>query len=371
MVPESAFGVASGTVMDQLRFTDTSLNVEKATFTSNEIRSDRQVSDMRHGMKSNSGDVTVELGLTTYDALLEGALSGTFAAVTTGSVSLQVVAATKKFIRTAGSFVTDGFRVGMKVLPAGFTAPANNARTRVTAVTALELTVDSTTLVDEADAAGRTVAMVGKVLKAGTAMKHFTIERSFLDIGQYLVLTGCTIDSMNIDIQPEQMVTATFGFMGKDGKLNNATMATGTNAPAANSPFSAFEGSLYFNSTQSAVVTGISVELSNGRAAQGAIGNRSAIGISEGTCSVTGTLSAYFENATMLQAFLDEEQVAIEFTLADPNGSDFHTVRMPRCKFTAGTLDNPREGPITLELPYTAILDSVSSTSIWYQRSNT
>ena len=147
MVSESAFGVPSGTVMDQLRFTDTSLNVEKATFVSNEIRSDRQVSDMRHGMKSNAGDVTVELGLTTYDDLLEGALSGTFAAVTTGSISLQVVAATKKFVRTTGSFVTDGFHVGMKVLPAGFTAPANNARTRVTAVTVWEGPVNSVTFV--------------------------------------------------------------------------------------------------------------------------------------------------------------------------------------------------------------------------------
>jgi hypothetical protein len=57
---------------------------------------------------------------------------------TTGSVTLAATAT--GYTRTSGSFLTDGFRVGMEVTPAGF----SDAQTRViTAVSALQLRVNT------------------------------------------------------------------------------------------------------------------------------------------------------------------------------------------------------------------------------------
>lgn len=72
---------------------------------------------------------------------------------TTGSVTLA--ATTTGYSRTTGSFVTDGFAVGMEVLPAGFTA---NLRATITSVLALAITVNRT-LTAEAAGAGRSLTV--------------------------------------------------------------------------------------------------------------------------------------------------------------------------------------------------------------------
>lgn len=89
---------------------------------------------------------------------------------TTGSASLA--ATTTGFTRGTGSFLTDGFSVGMDVATSGFTNAANNGNGVVTAVTAGTLTVSMYVVtvtngaqsvarpatVVEAEAAGRTIA---------------------------------------------------------------------------------------------------------------------------------------------------------------------------------------------------------------------
>jgi len=57
-----------------LRATDFGVQLSKDTFESDEIRSDRQTSDMRHGMKSVSGDVSVELSSGAFDDLIASAM---------------------------------------------------------------------------------------------------------------------------------------------------------------------------------------------------------------------------------------------------------------------------------------------------------
>ena len=56
---------------------------------------------------------------------------------TTGSVSLSATAT--GYARAAGSFVTDGFKVGMDLTATGFTTPGNNGAHVLMAVTALTL----------------------------------------------------------------------------------------------------------------------------------------------------------------------------------------------------------------------------------------
>ena len=75
---------------------------------------------------------------------------------TTGSVSLSATAT--GYARTSGSFLSDGFMVGMEVTGTGFTTAANNAAKTLTGVTALTLTCSGT--VAETAAAARTIKVV-------------------------------------------------------------------------------------------------------------------------------------------------------------------------------------------------------------------
>ena len=79
----------------------------------------------------------------------------TLSVCTTGSTSLGATGTT--FTRAGGSFLTDGFYVGMEVKGTGFGA-LNNAAANVVDVAALTLTVNRT-LVTEVASAGRTLSV--------------------------------------------------------------------------------------------------------------------------------------------------------------------------------------------------------------------
>jgi len=98
---------------------------------------------------------------------------------TTGSVTLSVT--TTGYARAdGGSFVTDGFVVGMEILAAGFTAAGDNGNGIITALTATAMAVDAytvtlgptgytvaaRTLVTEAAAAARTISVKLPAMRA-------------------------------------------------------------------------------------------------------------------------------------------------------------------------------------------------------------
>jgi ferritin-like protein len=95
--------------------------------------------------------------------------TGIPSAGSTGTVSLSATAT--GYGRTAGSFVTDGFAVGQQVTASGFTNPANNGSSVVSAVTATALTVTKTpATAAEAAAAGRSIATNTGINAAGIAV---------------------------------------------------------------------------------------------------------------------------------------------------------------------------------------------------------
>lgn len=80
----------------------------------------------------------------------------TLSVATTGSISLSATATA--YVRTTGSFLTDGFYAGMEILAAGCTVAGNNGTAVVRAVSALTLTV-TRALTVEAAAAGKTLTV--------------------------------------------------------------------------------------------------------------------------------------------------------------------------------------------------------------------
>jgi hypothetical protein len=76
-IAEVTQGTTPGTpAMKRLRNTGTTLNLTKDQLTSEEIRADRQIVDMRHGNKRVGGDINFELSYGSFDEILEAALFG-------------------------------------------------------------------------------------------------------------------------------------------------------------------------------------------------------------------------------------------------------------------------------------------------------
>ena len=191
----------------------------------------------------------------------------------------------------------------------------------------------------------------GNVLKVGTTPKFFSLEDYAADIDQSRVFTGCTVSTMGVSIAPNQMVTTTFGIVGKDMSIS-ATEKTLT-AASNNSPFDAYSGSLSIGNTggtpsASAIITSMDFTLNNSFAPTFVVGSDSAPQLEVGRAEVEGTISAYFENEVLINRFLNETETELDVTVGD--GTNTMNFNFPRCKINSADVgvDGPTSRVITL-----------------------
>lgn len=357
--------------MKELRSTGRNINLQKNELQSNERRSDREQVDSRHGFNQVQGSFPLELAMQDYDDFIQAALSGTWTTgAATGTTSLDVTSASGGGTISGGSGDFAGFKVGDFIETAGFTNSENNGTFRVQSVAGDDssVTVDAT-LVSETGDGDETAEVIGQVLGIGTTLRTFTIERRFTDVGEYQVFRGCAIQSMDVSIQPDSLVTATLNIIGLKGGEFETTLGT-PSEPNGTSPFSAFDGAVYLDNQEVAVVTGIDFSLANGRTVNPVVGAKVSPAVFEGEANITGTVTLFFETPAEYNLFKNEAEAALQVKLDDINGSDFHNLTFPRCKFNTGDMDPPQEGPIVLSMQFRALRDSGVGTSFRYQRSN-
>lgn len=206
------------------------------------------------------------------------------------------------------------------------------------------------------------------VLKAGVVRRSFTIERFFSDIAgadkPYYRYKGVEYNTGAFQINANAMVTAVFGVIGQDQILDTAIIA-GATYPAATttSPVDSFTGVLKEAGGTISVVTEIALNVDNGMAARPVVGSKLTIRPSQARSRITGQVTAYFENSALVDKFINETESSLEFDLPDGAGNNIN-VKIPRFKYTGGKPDVSGDGPITLAMPFQALLDSVTGTNI-------
>lgn len=374
IIEEVTFGVLPGTAMFPLRFNTSKLDYTLEGFTSDEVRQDRQIRDFRLGMKGVSGSLDIEQSVGSHDALYEGALAGAWTAGT--PVAGCTTIAGNKIHRASGSWITDGYLVGDVIDTTLFGVSGHNGRCRISAVTAADLTINSTAgaafakTIANGDTGG-TVTLAGKRLKCGTTLKTYCIEESFNDIVQFRLFKGVAVNEMEIKLQPKAIAMATFTFIGQDTEPFQGTQFAGSYSAGSNSaPLDAFSGGLWEGGAASSLVTGLNIKLANGRTAEGVIGSRVTPAIFEGRANITGSATVFFQDATAYNKFVTETQTSIDILMVDVNGTDFLRVVVPACKFSTGKIDPKAEGPIPITMDFQSIVDTVSGTTLYMQRSN-
>jgi hypothetical protein len=200
-------------------------------------------------------------------------------------------------------------------------------------------------------------------VKNGTTQKSLTIEEAFEDISVFQVARGMIVNSMSLNIQPDQIITGSFGFAGKavDAPATT-TIASSVNAPNTNPPFDSYTGSINEGGSQIAVVSGLSLSLNNGLDPKFPLFQNEAHHIGAGRCNVTAELSAYFTDKALLEKFVNETESTLEVVLTDPNGNSY-TITLPRIKFT-GESKNITENDIVQTLPIQALYDETEACAI-------
>lgn len=357
-------------------------NLNKATFESTEIVSHQQSTGVRHGMQSPAGKFGGLLSPATYKLLMASALRKDFVAgVTTGAktdVAAAVTSGASGTFTTAGSFnyLTLGFKIGDVVRWTGFaggSAPNNNAHNFwVTGVTATVLTgtmLDGLPVV--ADAAGDSVTgtVVGKKTLApltGHTNDYFTVEDWYADISQSEMFTDNKLSQMMIDLPANGNAKVTFDLMALARVANVTQQNTAPTVETTTGLITSITGALLVGGVPQAAVTGVQVTVAEGAANVGpVVGSNFAPDISVGIIKVSGSFTAYFQDATLPTAYLNESvlSLALVATVDSTAASSFVGLTLSQIKLTS---DTPDDGPkaILRTYSFTAQLNTAGGAAL-------
>jgi hypothetical protein len=210
------------------------------------------------------------------------------------------------------------------------------------------------------------------VLKVGVIPKFFSIEDYAADIDQARLFTGMTVSTMGISLAPNQMVTTTFGMVGKDMTIGQ-TQKTQT-ASSTNAPFDAYSGDIAIGNVASssavAIVTALDFSISNSYAPTFVIGDDSAPSLEYGQAIVEGTLSAYFEDASLITRFIDEVESELEVSVDDPTGANPYTFLFPRIKINGAEVGVSGQESRVITLPFVALYDTTETSNLVITRTS-
>ena len=357
---ETTFGTLAGATGGQvIRRVSSDFNLSKETYQSEEIRTDYQIADFRHGVRSVEGNISGELSCGTYSDFMASAVSRAFTAITPtalGSTTIAAVAATYTVTRTTGSYLTDGLRVGNVIRLTGFNAN-NNAKNllviTLTATVATVIVLNGAVLTPETVASVGTYAATGKTTYApatGHTDDSYTIEQFDSDISQSEVTTGNKVNTMGLALPATGLVTADFGFMGQDLKQTGAAAYfTNPTAQGATGIFAAVNGALIANGAVIALVTGLNININRNMTSEAVVGSNIKPEIYEGRISVDGDFSTLFQDRTFSDYFNNETEVSLVCAVTENNTAtaNFMTFTLPRIKLSTDTKDDGEKGIVS------------------------
>ena len=378
---QSALGtIAAAAGAQYLRRVTSDIDLKKATYQSAEIRSDYQRADFRHGIRTVDGTISGELSPGSYADFIGSSVRQAWQSPSTTGAIITVAAAVTTgasgtFTRSAGSYLTDGFKIGDVVRWTGWatTGVPNNAHNFL--ITSLTATVMTGTMLDGvavgAKIAGDSVTctVVGKknwVPLTGHLREYYTIEHAYTDITQSEVFTDCVIGQATFKMPASGMNTCEFPVMGLNMTTDTAAYFTTPTAAVGTGVTAAANGALYIGGAAVGLVTGLDITLNgNYSTPGGVVGSNVEPDIFQGSIDVTGNATVLFQDGTFRDYFLNETEVSLiaVFTTANTPNADFFGVTMSRLKFGGASKDDGEKG-LTLTMPFTALLNSSGGTAV-------
>jgi hypothetical protein len=339
---------APGTSGSQtLRRVSSTLNLAKATYTSAEIRADRQIVDYRHGARQVQGDIAGELSPATYFDFFEAVHRDTRSAgVTLTEADLTSVAASASgstFTFAGGDPVSEGLRAGDVMRFSSMAVAANNDRN----FTIVSFSGTSNRVVhvipaptDQTADTGFSLARPGyatEVPSSGHISRKFGIEIAHQDLDISRLFTECRLTKYALSLPATGLGTVTFSVMGRGMR----TLSGGTSpyfvSPATETTtgiVASVNGALLLNGVSVGVVTGVTLTMDMPAEAASVVGQNFGAEIFLGRNNLTGQITAYLEDTTFIDGFLDETEFELLLQLDTTSGEATPTITLylPRIK---------------------------------------
>ena len=371
-----AYGALAGSSSFQLlRRVQSTVDLEKDTYQSNETRSDFQMADFRHGVRRVRGAVQGELSAGTYADFFSHMLKKDFVA-TSAITGLSITIAGSgpyTVTRGSGSFITDGMKIGdvFRLTAGTFNASNLNKNLVVTSLTATVATVvvlNSSALVAEGPISSATATVTGKksfVPLTSHTDSDFNIEHWFSDIEQSEVFTGIKFEKADIALPPTGLATVNFSALGQNVTTATSLYGTSPTAATTSGTLAAVNGILLSGGTAVANITGLTISIDAKYSGEPVVGSNTIPTLFAGTVMVSGQFTAYFEDATQRDRFINETETSLIVVMTADNtaGSAFVSFVMPRIK-VGGASKSDGGQAIVQTFPFTALLNSSGGSGV-------
>jgi len=370
MAEEDCWGADPNTisprpVLTAVRFTGESLVHNTESVTSNEIRSDSQITDQVRVGVGASGDVNFELSYGTFDRFFEGALRNNWTDeidLNVGSpvdadVTISVSPSTLSFAGSPNPLVDVQVGQFLQVTNSQ-SSPSNNGYYEVTENSAGTLTVTPAFSSDETNSL---VRVHGSHLRNGTTKKSYLIEKRFTDLSpiEYLYFTGMRVGGVSATIEPGSILTGTLSFLGKRGFAQNVSAGlSDTEAPTGDvaNAVDNISNILLDGTALDADLTSMSFEINNNTRDKPAIANLGNIDIGLGRFNVNGSIVMYFSSRTLYDKYLAFTAHSWSFVVSV--GNDAYVFHFPSIKFSEGQiLSEGNDGDVLADMSFQARRD--------------
>jgi hypothetical protein len=353
-----------------LRRVASTLAFTKDTYQSNEIRSDKQIADFRHGVRRVAGNISGELSPFSYKDLFEASLRANWtdpvASSNTTLTSMTADAAAKTLTFGGGDPVLVGLRTGMGIKFSGLTATANNGTTFM--ITGFSGTNNRTVAVLPAPTTAAsestfTLTSTGSSLmipSTAHVRRKVAIEIYNEDVDIARLFVENRAGGFNVQLPATGMATVDFEFSGRDMELYETTAApffTAPVAPSTTNLLAAVNGLLRIGGSTVAVVTAMNIQHALALTAEPVVGSNIVPEIFSGRSVVTGQMTAFFNDATLINDFKNETEIDViaYLTTASVPGSPAMSFYLPRVKLGGADLATTGEGGQMITLPFQAL----------------
>lgn len=358
-VKQSVLGTAVTAGSQLVRRVSAVFNKTSDTYTSAEIASHQQSNGATEGVSMTTGALNCELSPGTYSqelsALLRKAQAATTAITAVGLTVGAASAGVYPLTRAAGSWLTDGLKIGDVIrISVGSMNAANLAKNllvvNITSATLAQvIPLNDVALVAEGPIAGNTVTVIGKkvwVPTTGHTNDYFTVERWFPDVPASEVYRDVKVASAALTMPATGIATINFDMPGLFRTTGTSEVLTSATAESTSEVLTAVQGRVIVNGVLTPV-TSASVTI-DGTTTPGEaeVGSRARSDHNVGRLMVSGSFSAKF-GSQVLQAIRDAQTPVTLVLVAANNATgtaEFITVVMPAVKiFTDESNDGETE----------------------------
>ncbi len=373
IVKESTFGTTPGSpAMKVLQVTGQSMRDRVGYTQSNIINDDRNVEELVRLSKSAAGTIPIELMFSPTGEALELLLGATMCSAETAvyADSSATLAGSNKVITTSAG--TSNVSVG-DIVYVDSDAGSNAGYYKVTAVTSSQVTVEADANFT-ADSSSVTMTRAARRLN-GTVEDSFTIEVARLDLGIAQIFTGCVVNSLDLSVTDEAIVTGTLTFEAANSTFQDSDLGTdqfiasATYADAAAHPvLDSLSVPEIRSAGSSFPAKSVSLNINNNVAARTELGKLGAQSMRQGEFNVTGSFEAYFEDFAEMKAYADNTTGAMWFALIDANSRGY-SISMPTVKFSDAGADVGGSNTDTMvSVSFQATLNSTENCTVRMQR---